>query len=150
MLPIQRIRDDPESVRDGARRKGESAPIDELLAVDAEARALRTTVEQARAEQRSASAAMRGKPSDEQLASLTELKQRIQDGEARLAELDQRVEAMLLEVPNPPHESVPDGGGPEDNVVARTWGERAEISVSTRSPTTSSVSASVCSTSSEQ
>src|SRR5579863_3998613 len=123
MLPIQRIRDDPDSVRDGARRKGESAPIDELLAVDAEARALRTTVEQARAEQRSASAAMRGKPSDEQRASLTELKQRIQDGETRLAELDQRVEVMLLEVPNPPHESVPDGGGPEDNVVARTWGD---------------------------
>src|SRR4029077_20599982 len=57
MLPIARICDDPESVRDGARRKGESAPIDELLAVDAEARALRTAVEQARAEQRTASAA---------------------------------------------------------------------------------------------
>ena len=123
MLPIQRIRDDPESVRDGARRKGETAPIDELLGVDAEARTLRTTVEQARAEQRVASAAMRGKPSDEQLASLTALKQRIQDGEAHLAELDQRVGQLLLEVPNPPHASVPDGAGPEDNVVARTWGE---------------------------
>jgi len=123
MLPIQRIRDDPESVRDGARRKGETAPIDELLAVDTEARSLRTTVEQARAEQRVASAAMRGKPSDEQLASLTALKQGIQDGEARLAELDQRVDQLLLEVPNPPHESVPDGAGPEDNVVTRTWGE---------------------------
>src|ERR1035438_3901458 len=123
MLPIQRIRDDPDSVRDGARRKGETAPIDELLAVDAEARSLRTTVEQARAEQRSASGAMRGRPSDEQLAALTALKQRIQDGEARLAELDQRVETLLLEMPNPPHETVPDGGGPEDNVVARTWGE---------------------------
>jgi seryl-tRNA synthetase len=123
MLPIQRIRDDPESVRDGARRKGETAPIDELLAVDTEARSLRTTVEQARAEQRVGSAAMRAKPSDEQLAALTALKQRIQDGEVRLAELDQRVEALLLEVPNLPHESVPDGAGPEDNVVARTWGE---------------------------
>ena len=123
MLPMQRIRDDPESVRDGARRKGESAPIDELLAVDTEARSLRTTVEQDRAEQRSASASVRGKPSDEQRASLTALKQRIQDGEARLTELDQRVDALLLEVPNPPHESVPDGGGPEDNVVARTWGD---------------------------
>ena len=62
MLSMQRIRDDPDSVRDGARRKGESAPIDELLAVDADARALRTEVEQARAEQRFASAAVRGKP----------------------------------------------------------------------------------------
>jgi seryl-tRNA synthetase len=123
MLSMQRIRDDPEVVRDGARRKGETAPIDELLAVDAEARSLRTTVEQARAEQRSASSAVRGKPSDEQRAAMTALKQRIQEGEARLTDLDQRVEALSLEVPNPPHESVPDGAGPEDNVVARTWGE---------------------------
>ena len=123
MLPIQRIRDDPESVRDGARRKGETAPVDELLALDAEARHLRTLVEQARAEQRAASAAIRGAPSDEQRAALTVLKQRIQDGETRLAELEQRIEVLLLEVPNPPHESVPDGAGPEDNVVARTWGK---------------------------
>jgi seryl-tRNA synthetase len=123
MLPLQRIRDDPEWVRDGARRKGETAPVDELLAVDGETRALRTAVEQARAEQRSASSAIRGAPTGDQLASLTALKQRIQDGESRLAELDARVEALLLEIPNPPHESVPDGGGPADNVVARTWGE---------------------------
>ncbi len=123
MLPLQRIRDDPESVRDGARRKGETAPVDELLALDGETRALRTSVEQDRAEQRTASAAVRGAPTGEQLASLTALKQRIQDGETRLAEFDQRVETLLLEMPNVPHESVPDGGGPADNVVARTWGE---------------------------
>jgi seryl-tRNA synthetase len=122
MLPLQRIRDDPETVRDGARRKGETAPIDELLELDAAARTLRTTVEQARAEQRAASATIRGAPSDEQRTALTARKLRIQDDEARLAQLDQRVETLLLEIPNPPHESVPDGGGPEDNVVARTWG----------------------------
>jgi seryl-tRNA synthetase len=122
MLQLQRIRDDPDAVRDGARRKGETAPIDELLEVDAAARALRTAVEQARAEQRAASATVRGAPSPEQRASLSALKQRIQDDEVRLAELDQRVETLQLEIPNPPHPSVPDGGGPEDNVVARTWG----------------------------
>jgi seryl-tRNA synthetase len=123
MLPLQRIRDDPESIREGARRKGESAPVDELLAVDGEARALRTTVEQARAQHRAASATVRGAPSDEQRASLGVLKAQIQEGEARLTALDQRVESLLLEMPNMPHESVPDGGGPEDNVVARTWGD---------------------------
>jgi seryl-tRNA synthetase len=123
MLPLQRIRDDPDAVRDGARRKGEPAPIDELLELDAAARTLRTAVEQARAQQRAASAGVRGAPSAEERASLSALKQRIQDDEARLAELDQRVETLLLEVPNPPHPSVPAGGGPEDNVVARTWGD---------------------------
>jgi seryl-tRNA synthetase len=122
MLPLQRIRDDPDAVREGARRKGEAAPVDELLELDAQARVLRTAVEQARAEQRAASATVRGAPSPEQRASLSALKQRIQDGEDGLAELDQRVETLLLEIPNPPHPSVPDGRGPEDNVVARTWG----------------------------
>jgi seryl-tRNA synthetase len=122
MLQLQRIRDDPDAVREGARRKGESAPIDELLELDAEARALRTAVEQSRAQQRAASATVRAAPAPEQRASLSALKQRIQDDEVRLAELDQRVETLLLEIPNPPHPSVPDGGGPEDNVVARTWG----------------------------
>jgi seryl-tRNA synthetase len=121
MLPLQRIRDDPEAVREGARRKGEIAPIDELLRLDAEARALRTAVEQARAQQRAASA-VRGAPSPEERAALSARKQRIQEDEARLAELDQRVESLLLEIPNPPHPSVPDGDGPVDNVVARTWG----------------------------
>ena len=66
---------------------------------------------------------MRGAPSDAERAALTALKQRIHEGETRLADLDQRIESLLLEIPNPPHESVPDGGGPDDNVVARTWGE---------------------------
>jgi len=122
MLQLQRIRDDPDAVRDGARRKGEIAPIDELLELDAEARALRTAVEQARAEQRAASTSIRGAPSPELRALLSTLKERIQNDEVRLAELDQRVETLLLEIPNPPHPSVPDGGGPEDNVLARTWG----------------------------
>jgi seryl-tRNA synthetase len=122
MLQLQRIRDDPDTVREGARRKGEIAPIDELLELDAEARALRTAVEQARAQQRAESATVRGAPSPEQRASLSTLKQRIQDDEVRLAELDQLVETLLLEIPNPPHPSVPDGDGPEDNVVVRTWG----------------------------
>ena len=123
MLPLQRIRDDPEAVREGARRKGEVAPIDELLGIDAAARALRTAVEQARAQQRAASSTTRGAPSQEERAALGAHKQRIQEDEARLAELDRRVEALLLEIPNPPHPSVPDGDGPADNVVARTWGE---------------------------
>ena len=127
MLPIQRIRDDPDSVREGARRKGETAPIDELLAVDAEARSLRTD---GRTGARRAACGIGGGAGQAvgRAARIADaLKQRIQDGEVRLAELDQRVEALLLEVPNPPHASVPDGGGPADNVVARTWGDRPEL-----------------------
>ena len=122
MLALQRIRDDPESVREGARLKGEPAPVDELLRIDEEARSLRTAVEHARAEQRRASSQIRGVPSDVQRDELGALKRRIQEGEAQLAELDAAIGRLLLEIPNPPHESVPVGSGPDDNVVVRTWG----------------------------
>ncbi|MFN2581690.1 MAG: serine--tRNA ligase [Candidatus Dormibacteria bacterium] len=123
MLPLQRIRDDPQSVRDGAHRKGESAPVDEILRLDGDARRLRTAVEEARAEQRRASKDIRGAPTDEQRVHLEGLKRRIQQSEGELAELDARIGALLLEVPNPPHQSVPDGVDERDNVVVRTWGE---------------------------
>ena len=127
MLPLQRIREDPESVREGARRKGETAPVDEILALDERARALRASVETARAEQKRASRELRGAPTDEQRAQLDALKQRIQAEEADLAELETRIATLLLEVPNVPHESVPIGRDESDNVVVRTWGEPREF-----------------------
>ena len=123
MLSLQRIREDPESVREGARRKGESAPVDEILALDERSRALRASVESGRAEQKRASRELRGAPTEEQRAQLDALKQRIQAEEADLAELEARVATLLLEVPNVPHESVPIGRDESDNVVVRMWGE---------------------------
>jgi seryl-tRNA synthetase len=110
-------------VREGARRKGEDAPIDEILELDAEARRLRTEVESTRAQQRAAGAAIRDAPTDEQRRELSALKERIHEGEARLTELDARLDELLLLVPNPPHDSVPYGTTEDDNVVVRNWSE---------------------------
>ncbi|MBV8196220.1 MAG: serine--tRNA ligase [Candidatus Dormibacteraeota bacterium] len=123
MLSLQFIREHPDDVRDGARRKGEPAPVDEILRLDTQARTLRAAVEEARFEQKQASKEIRGAPSDEQRVGLEALKRRIQEGEGELAELDARIAALLLEVPNPPHESVPEGRDASDNIVLRTWGE---------------------------
>ncbi len=132
MIPLQRLRDDPESIREGARLKGEHAPIDEILELDARARRLRTEVETLRAEQKRASAQIRGAPSPEQRTTLGGLKQRIQSGETELATLEGEVEQLLLHVPNPPHDSVPHGKDDADNVVVRTWGEPARFDFAPR------------------
>jgi seryl-tRNA synthetase len=122
VLSLQRIREHPEQVREGARVKGESAPVDEILALDERARSLRGSVESARAEQKRASREIRGAPTDEQRSLLDDLKRRMQQDEAELAALDAQLSALLLEVPNPPHESVPVGQDASDNVVVRAWG----------------------------
>ena len=132
MIPLQLLRDDPDAIREGARLKGEEAPLDEILELDARARGLRADVENARAEQRRRSAAMRGAPDDAARAELTALKQRMAESESQLASAEARRDELLLYVPNPPHESVPFGAGDQGNVVVRTWGEPAAFDFEAR------------------
>ncbi|MBJ7608899.1 MAG: serine--tRNA ligase [Candidatus Dormibacteraeota bacterium] len=127
MIPLQRLRDDPQAISDGARLKGEDAPVDEILGLDTNARRLRTEVESLRAEQKRASSEIRGAPTDDQRSTLAAVKQRIQAGEAELVGLDTRIEELLLHVPNPPHQSVPHGSDEQGNVVVRTWGTPATL-----------------------
>ena len=84
MIPLQRLREEPEVIREGARLKGESAPVDEILALDEESRQLRTSVESLRAGQKRGSSGIRGAPTDEQRRELAQLKERIQQGNARV------------------------------------------------------------------
>ncbi len=57
----------------------------------------------------------------------TALRGRIQSAEAELAELEERLQSLLLYVPNPPHESVPVGDDESGNLTVRTWGEAPEL-----------------------
>ncbi len=123
MIPLQRIRDEPEAIREGARRKRMTAPVDEILELDDRARALRTEVEGLRAEQNAAGRGITGRPTDEQRAALAALKARIQAAEADLVELETRRDELLLEVPNPPYPEVPEGDGAADSLTVREWGE---------------------------
>jgi seryl-tRNA synthetase len=127
VIPLRRIREESEAIREGARVKGEPAPIDEILDLDRRARELRTRYETARAEQNAASKQVRGRPSPEQLDAMAALKERARSLEAEVAELEARIETLLLEVPNPPHPSVPVGQSDADNVVVRTWGEPPQL-----------------------
>ncbi len=136
MLPLSYIRDHPDQVRAGAQRKGESAPVDELLELDQQHRRLLAEEEAARAELNRRSAelgrlARGGGPEAagerEQLAAL---RNRIQESQASRKVLQERLEGLLLLVPNPPHPSVPDGLGDEDNVVVRTWGKPPQFDFS--------------------
>jgi len=56
-------------------------------------------------------------------ASMRALGDAVRRSEGELAEVEAEIERLLLLVPNPPHESVPDGKDETSNVVVRTWGE---------------------------
>lgn len=134
MLDRELIRNEPDVVREGARRKGIAAPVDELLRTDAEWRALRKDLDERRAEMNRASKSIgalmgQGKRDEAETAKAQtrELKEAIAQGEAREREFEEALRALELEMPNLPHATVPDGKDEKDNVLVRTWGEPPEF-----------------------
>ncbi|PZR13531.1 MAG: serine--tRNA ligase [Archangium gephyra] len=57
-------------------------------------------------------------------ASMKELGVVIKDQEAKLKALEEELNALMLHVPNVPHESVPVGADEHGNQVVKTWGEK--------------------------
>jgi len=108
------------------------APIERLAS---ERKALIQATETRRAEQKKASEQMRTLRGEEQArlrAQLKALSDEVKEKEGRLKEVEEQIEAALLAVPNLPHESVPVGGEPKDNVVVRSWGEKPRFSFAPR------------------
>ena len=131
MIGLQRIREDPDGVRAAVARKGEPTdPVDRILAADERRRAVQAEANELRA-RRNAGNKQLGElmrsgdreAGERMKAEMAELSARIDGFEGELRQLEETIEADLLLVPNLPDPSVPDGNGPEDNPVLRTWGD---------------------------
>src|SRR6266576_2307856 len=122
MLSLNFIREHPDLVKEGARKKGEPAPVDEILRLDAERRDAITKLEQLKAEQNRRSAAMAKSRDEAAIEELRRMRDEVKALEQKVAPIDNRLNALLLEVPNPPDASVPEGKDATGNVTVRTWG----------------------------
>jgi len=128
MLDIALIRRDPDRVRASAQRRGQDPSfVDAVLELDTAWRAGITGVEALKAEKNGLSD--RVKLATDKAAAAAELRPQIAALDARIAEanaalpgFEERIAALLSEVPNVLDESVPPGGGSDENVVVRTWG----------------------------
>jgi seryl-tRNA synthetase len=122
MIDLKAARERPDEWRAALARKGAAATFDELLAADERWRALVPKVDELRARQK-----VDGKPTPEQIEELKQLKEELRAEEDSLAEAEASRDALLARVPNPPHESVPDGDTEEDAQEIRRWGEPPDI-----------------------
>jgi seryl-tRNA synthetase len=125
MIDVQLLRDDPERVRRGAARKRIRFDVDRALALDAERRRLATAREQAKAEQNRLGkqvATLSGDAKAETLARLKMLKEEVERHASALGPVEQELQALLLEAPNPPADDVPEGATDADNVEVRRHG----------------------------
>ncbi len=129
MLDVKMVRSDPDAVRTALERRGagSASTLDEFLMLEERRRRILTDVESRRAERKRASdeiAVVRkaGGDAAEAIAAMRALGDGIKEREAELAEVEERLKDMLLEIPNIPLPDVPDGGE-EDSVVLRHVGE---------------------------
>jgi seryl-tRNA synthetase len=124
MIDIRELRRDPDAYLARLARKGAEQLGRDLLEIDAAWRRETATAESLRAEQKRA-----GKPSPDELSNRAARKERLQEAQALLADLEGRRKDLLDRIPNPPAADVPDGGE-DDFTVVREVGEQAVLCVS--------------------
>jgi len=118
MIDLKAARSDPGPVRAALARKGAADTFDALLAADERWRALVPQVDELRGRTK-----LKGKPTPEQQVELQRVKEELRAAEESLATAESERDALLLQVPNPPHESSPDGDTEDDAVEFSRWGE---------------------------
>jgi len=130
---LQRLREEPDRIRQGAIDKGEDPSLVEAaLAADARRRDLQGEGDGLRAERNALSKQIGeaikggGAPNGDEVTRLkarsTEIGARLGTLDTELAKAEAEVEDLLLRIPNPADPDVP-VGGEEANVTVRTWGE---------------------------
>ena len=129
MLDLKLIRSEPERVKAALARRGAAEDVDALLGLDARRRQLLPEIEGAQAERKTLSkqigeAKQRGEGTEELMATVAKLKDRIEAGKAELEEVDAELERVAAALPNLPDPDAPDGMSEEDAVVLREVGEQ--------------------------
>jgi seryl-tRNA synthetase len=121
VIDLRAARNDPDAFRAALARKGAAEAFDALLEADERWRALVPRVDELRGRTK-----LKGKPTPEQLEELQRVKEELHAAEEELAAAEAERDAALAQVPNPPHESAPDGDTEEDAEELRRVGEPAE------------------------
>ena len=129
MLDPVFVRDNPDLVEARLRSRGmdPSADLAALAVLEASRRRVLPEVEGLKRDQNASGEAVARakKAGQDPSAVFAENKARgarIKELEAELAEIEAKRDALLLTMPNLPHESVPVGTSADDNVEVRRWG----------------------------
>lgn len=150
MLDIRVIREDPDRIRETARRKNCPCDVDRLLAVDARRREIQQQFDRLRQEQKELGGQIAvyrnhkspfykqaidsGKTSDELAAEAKEIQDKLNEIKASIKPLEEEqktvqaeFEELMLTVPQPPAPDVPDGADDTENVEIRREGQPREF-----------------------
>ncbi|MBL8013924.1 MAG: serine--tRNA ligase, partial [Candidatus Omnitrophica bacterium] len=126
MLDIKFIRDNRQAVEAGLKAKRVTISLDVLIELDEKRRQLSTKIDDLRSQQNKAndeiSSAKRNKQdATEKIAAMRAIAQEIDQYTPEVKDIEDRMQANLLMIPNLPHETVTVGGADQNSIV-KSWG----------------------------
>ncbi|MBM3215360.1 serine--tRNA ligase [Candidatus Poribacteria bacterium] len=131
MLDLKWIRENPDLLLAALRRRHADDLIPEverLLALDAQWREATVAYDTLRHEQNQVSKQIGVLKREKQdasdvIARMGQVAQELRAREEQVRQSRSEIDAILMVLPNVPHDSVPDGASAEDNPVVKTWGD---------------------------
>ena len=129
MLDIKRLREDFDTVKAAVERRGKGDfGIDNVMVFDEKRRSILAEVEQMKNLQKIESKKIpqmkkNGEDTTALMEEMKELSDKIRVLDEQVSEAEANLKDALLNVPNTPHPTVPDGKDDQDNVELRKWGE---------------------------
>ncbi|HET9449936.1 MAG TPA: serine--tRNA ligase, partial [Aggregicoccus sp.] len=133
MLDLRNVAQNFDAVVTRLKARGGSLDLGPFQRLVGERRDLYVAMEALSAKRNTANEEMKKKAKEDPKAldalrgDLRAVSQEIKEKEALLKQVEEELSAILLLIPNVPHESVPVGAGAEDNVEVRAWGEKPQL-----------------------
>jgi seryl-tRNA synthetase len=133
MLDLKFIRENAQAVRDALEKRNTSAPLEQILELDAVRRQKVVELEDLRRQRKET--ARNYKPdtgTEEKATEARDLRSTLKDMEEEVANLDKQLNDLLLQIPNIPHASVPLGKDETGGEIVRSWKEPRKLDFTPR------------------
>ncbi len=124
MLDIKFIRENKDLVKEAARKKKITVDVDRLITLDEKRRELIAEADEMRRfhkEQSERTSSLAGSERDQLIAQLKEGKDKIAHKEFEFKTIEDEFNEIMLQVPNIPDPSVPEGDSDAENKEVRDW-----------------------------
>lgn len=128
MLDIKFVRENPQIVEEALKKRGAQVKLDQFLNLDEERRRKLAEVEQLKNQRNVVSKEIgqlkrEGKNADELVEKMGQVGEQIRVLDEDVKELDEKLNEIIMGIPNIPHGSLPIGPDESYNREERKWGE---------------------------
>lgn len=128
MLDITIIRTKPQEIKKASEAKGVTLDIDALLKLDTTAQQLQKEIQSLREEKNAIAKGITGKPTAEQVEKGKKVKEALEKEEAEYNEVEQKLKALLVSIPNPSKADVKVGKDDSENEIVKKYKEPTKFS----------------------